>query len=245
LDVVERDLSSLRTVVYGAAPIGRTLLEAALDRLGPVLLQAYGRTEAFRQITVLTKEDHVIARQRPELLASCGRPVPLVEVRVVDDELSRVQTGETGEILVRGPHTILGYLNKPEETAKTLMDGWLHTGDIGRRDDDGYLYLVDRKSDLIITGGFNVYPKEVEQVLDRHDAVVAACVIGVPDEKWGEAVKAVVVAEREVGADELIAYVKAPKTVDFVDAFPVTSLGKVDKKALRSQYWTDRDRAVN
>ena len=246
------DLSSLRTIVYGAAPIGRTLLEAALDRLGPVLLQAYGQTEAFCQITVLTKDDHVRARERPEILASCGRPVPLCDLRVVDEDLRPVTRGETGEIVVRGPHTILGYLGKPDETAKTLVDGWLRTGDVGRRDEDGFVYLVDRRSDMIITGGFNVFPKEVEHVLDRHDAVSAVCVIGVPDDKWGEAVKAVVVPSRQVDPDELISFVKAhkgsvmaPKSVDFVDALPVTSLGKIDKKALRRQYWAGRERAVN
>jgi fatty-acyl-CoA synthase len=246
------DLSTLRTVVYGAAPISRTLLESALDQLGPVLVQAYGQTEAFCQITVMTKDDHVAARERPELLASCGRPVPLCDLRVVDDELQPLPPGETGEIIVRGPHVILGYLGKPEETAKTLVDGWLRTGDIGRRDEAGFVYLVDRKSDMIITGGFNVFPKEVELVLDRHDAVAAVCVIGVPDDKWGEAIKAVVVPAREIDASELIGFVKAhkgsvaaPKTVDFVDALPLTSLGKVDKKALRQRYWADRERAVN
>lgn len=246
------DLSSLRTVVYGAAPIGRTLLESALDKLGPVLLQAYGQTEAFCQITVMTKEDHVAARERPELLASCGRAVAVCELRIADEGLRPLPPGETGEIIVRGPHVILEYLGKPEETAKTLVDGWLRTGDIGRRDEDGFVYLVDRKSDMIITGGFNVFPKEVELVLDHHDAVAAACVIGVPDPKWGEAVKAVVVPAREVDAEELIAFVKArkgsvvaPKSVDFVEELPVTSLGKIDKKALRQRYWADRERAVN
>lgn len=248
----EHDLSTLRTVVYGAAPINRALLESALDRLGPVLLQAYGQTEAFCQITVMTKDDHLRAREHPEMLASCGRPVPMCELRVVDEELRSVDDGEVGEIIVRGPHTILEYLGKPEETAKSLVDGWLRTGDVGRRDENGFVYLVDRKSDMIITGGFNVFPKEVELVLDCHEAVAASCVIGVPDEKWGEAVKAVVVPVHDVDADELIQFVKArkgsvvaPKSVDFVDELPVTSLGKVDKKALRDRYWVNRDRAVN
>jgi len=186
------------------------------------------------------------------MLASCGRPVPMCELRVVDEELRSVDDGEAGEIIVRGPHTILEYLGKPEETAKSLVDGWLRTGDVGRRDENGFVYLVDRKSDMIITGGFNVFPKEVELVLDRHEAVAASCVIGVPDDKWGEAVKAIVVPVHDVDADELIQFVKArkgsvvaPKSVDFVDELPVTSLGKVDKKALRDRYWVNRDRAVN
>jgi fatty-acyl-CoA synthase len=148
----------------------------------------------------------------------------------------------------------LGYVNKPEETADAIRDGWLCTGDLGRRDDDGYLYIVDRKKDMIISGGFNVYPGEVEKALSTHPAVAAACVVGVPDEKWGEAVKAVVVCEEGSTAnpEDLIAYVKerkgsvmAPKSVDIVDQIPLTSVGKYDKRALRERYWADRERAVH
>lgn len=251
--IADRDLSSLRTMCYGAAPMGKERLEQALEMFGPIFLQVYGQTEAPAQITVLTKRDHVIARERPELLLSCGRPVTIAEVRVGDDDLAELPAGEAGEILVRGPHVTLGYENKPEETATALRDGWLCTGDIGHRDEDGYFYLVDRKKDMIVSGGFNVYPKEVEQALFQYPGVADACVIGVPDEKWGEAVKAVVVADESssVSAEELIAFVKerkgsmlAPKSVDFVDAIPLTTVGKHDKAALREVHWTGRERAV-
>jgi fatty-acyl-CoA synthase len=250
----DRDLSSLRTLSYGAAPMGRERLEQALDTFGPIFLQGYGQTEAPMQITVLRKDDHLRAAARPEILTSCGRPVTISEVRIADDELRDVRDGEVGEIVVRGPHVTLGYVNKPDETAATIRDGWLCTGDLGRRDEEGYLYIVDRKKDMLISGGFNVYPKEVEQVLFSHPAVADACVIGVPDAKWGEAVKAVVVLTDGSHADpeDLIAHVKerkgsvmAPKSVEFVDAIPLTSVGKHDKKALRERYWSGRERAVN
>jgi fatty-acyl-CoA synthase len=251
--ITDKDLSSLRTICYGAAPMGRERLEQALDAFGPIFLQVYGQTEAPAQITVLTKRDHVLARERPELLLSCGRPVTIAEVRVADDELADVPAGQPGEVLVRGPHVTLGYENKPEETATALRDGWLCTGDIGRRDEDGYVYLVDRKKDMIVSGGFNVYPKEVEQALFQHPGVADVCVIGVPDEKWGEAVKAVIVpgGGADVAEDDLIAFVKerkssmlAPKSIDFVESIPLTSVGKHDKAALRDVHWRDRERAV-
>jgi fatty-acyl-CoA synthase len=252
--IADRDLSSLRTLAYGAAPMGRERLEQAMQTFGPIFVQGYGQTEAPMQISVLTKADHVRAAQRPEILTSCGRAVAIAEVRIAGDDLRELPDGEVGEIVVRGPHLTLGYVGKPDETAATIRDGWLCTGDLGRRDDEGYLYIVDRKKDMIISGGFNVYPKEVEQVLFSHPAVADACVIGVPDEKWGEAVKAIVVPAEgaEVDPEELIALVKqrkssvlAPKSVELVDAIPLTSVGKHDKKALRARYWADRARAVN
>jgi len=250
----DRDLSSLRTITYGAAPIGPERLEQALDVVGPIFLQLYGQTEAPAQITMLTKQDHVRARTDPGLLRSCGRPVAIVDVHCVDDELQPVPDGTPGEIVVRGPNVMLGYLDKPEETAATLREGWLCTGDVGVRDERGYFAIVDRKKDMIISGGFNVYPKEVEHVLFSHPAVADACVVGVPDAKWGEAVKALVVTadETPLAAEELIAYVKqrkgsvlAPKTIEFVDAIPLTSVGKHDKKAVRAAYWEGAERAVN
>ncbi len=250
----DRDLSSLRTITYGAAPIGPDRLEQALDVFGPIFLQVYGQTEAPAQITVLSKNDHVRALEDRDLLRSCGRPVTIADVRCADDDLVTVADGEPGEIVVRGPHLTLGYVNKPDETAEALREGWLCTGDVGLRDEQGYFYIVDRKKDMIVSGGFNVYPKEIEQMLFSHPAVADVCVVGVPDEKWGEAVKAVVVAAEgaDPAAEDLIAFVKerkgsvvAPKTVDFVDAIPLTSVGKHDKKALRDAYWAGRERAVN
>ena len=249
----DRDTNALRTVIYGAAPMHHARLEQGLEAFGPVFAQLYGQTEAPNQLTALTPDDHAdaVARGNTARLTSCGREVLIAEVRVAGPDGEEVPTGETGEIVARGPHVMLGYWNKPDETAETLRDGWLHTGDLARRDEEGYLYIVDRAKDLIISGGFNVYPKEIEQTLTAHPAVRDACVIGVPDEKWGEAVKAVVVADG-VGEDELRAWVKerkgsmmAPKSVDFVDAIPLTSLGKPDKPALRRTYWAGRERAVN
>jgi len=250
------DLSSLRTVVYGASPIGQQRLLQAIDRFGPIFAQLYGQTEAPNQLTVLRKSDHADAVGSGDLdpLSSCGRPVAITDLRIADDDLAEVRPGEPGEIAARGPHVMLRYWNRPDETAETLQNGWLRTGDIARVDDRGFVYIVDRKKDMIISGGFNVYPKEVESTLFAHPAVRDACVIGVPDEKWGEAVKAVVVTDPGVPVrpEELISWVKerkggvlAPKSIDCVDAIPLTAVGKHDKPALRSAYWGGRDRAVN
>ncbi len=250
------DTSSLQTIVYGAAPMGTERLIEGLERFGPVFSQLYGQTEAPNQVTVLRKDDHAEAIRTGDLapLSSCGRPVAIANVALLDDDLNVVPFGSEGEICVKGPHVMKGYWNRPEETAAALRDGWLCTGDIAREDERGFLYIVDRKKDMIISGGYNVYPKEVEAALFTHPAVRDACVIGVPDDKWGEAVKAVVVLDPSVSVDakELIEWVKAakgsvntPKTVDFVDAIPLTAVGKHDKPTLRKQYWGGRTRAVN
>jgi fatty-acyl-CoA synthase len=203
-------------------------------------------------VTVLRRDEHDPAK--PNRLASCGRPTPLVKVALLDDKGDEVPDGEPGEICVRGPLVMGGYLDRPEETAEAFAGGWLHTGDVARKDDDGFLYIVDRKKDMIVSGGFNVYPREVEDVISQHPAVAAVGVIGVPDEKWGEAVKAVIVLREGMTVDpaELQALVKekkgphyTPKTVDVTDALPLSPLGKPDKKALRAQYWEGSTRGVN
>jgi fatty-acyl-CoA synthase len=203
-------------------------------------------------ICVLRKDEHDVAR--PERLATCGRPVPWVHVALLDDFGNEVPRGEPGEICVRGPLVMQGYWNKPEQTAEAFAGGWLHTGDIAREDDEGYYTIVDRKKDMIVSGGFNVFPREVEDVISSHPSVAAVAVIGVPDDRWGEAVKAVVVPRpgAEILADELIELVKrakgsvhAPKSVDVAESIPLSPLGKPDKKALRAQYWQDADRLVN
>jgi fatty-acyl-CoA synthase len=250
------DTSALQTVIYGAAPMGRERLVEALERYGPIFTQLYGQTEAPNQVTVLRKRDHeeALASGNLDRLSSCGRPVLIADIRLAGDDLVEVPQGESGEIIVRGPHVMLGYWNREEETAETIRDGWLCTGDIAKMDERGYVYIVDRKKDMIISGGFNVYPKEVEQVLFEHPAVRDACVIGIPDDKWGESVKAVVVTDgsAEVAEAELIAFVKerkgsvmCPKTVDFVEEIPLTAVGKHDKPALRKAYWAGRERAVS
>jgi fatty-acyl-CoA synthase len=246
------DLSSLEVLYYGAAAMSPSRLTEGIERLGPIFFQFYGQAECPMTITVLRKEEHL--KDRPDRLATCGRPVPWLDVELLDDDGNRVADGEPGEICVRGPLVMKEYLNKPEQTAEAFKFGWLHTGDVARADAEGFLTIVDRKKDMIVTGGFNVFPREVEDVLSSHPGVSAAAVIGVPDEKWGEAVKAVVV--RRPGAaveeSELVSLVKdrkgsvsAPKSVDFVDEIPLSPLGKPDKKALRARYWEGSSRLVH
>ena len=246
-------LRSLEVVIYGAAPIAPARLAEAIRRIGPVFMQLYGQTEVPNCITALRRADHDPDRH-PERLASCGAPIGPIQVALLDADGREVPAGEPGEICVRGPLVMAGYWNRPEETAQAWRHGWLHTGDVARRDAEGFLYIVDRSKDMIVSGGFNVFPREVEDVLTAHPAVAAAGVVGVPDDTWGEAVKAVVVLRpgAHVDAAELIARVReakgpvhAPKSVDFVDALPLTGLGKPDKKALRARYWGEAARGVN
>lgn len=246
------DLSSLRTLFYGASAISPTRLAEAIERLGPIFFQFYGQAEAPTTVAVLAKNDH--RTDRPDRLASCGRPVPWLDVALLDDDGRKVSTGEPGEICVRGPLVMAGYHNQPDQTAEALRGGWLHTGDVATADDEGFLTIIDRKKDMIVTGGFNVFPREIEDVLSTHPDIAAAAVIGVPDPDWGEAVRAVVVRHPDatVGKAELIRLVKehkgsaaAPKEIDFADAIPLTPLGKPDKKALRATYWAGQKRAVS
>ncbi|WP_342644086.1 AMP-binding protein [Rhodoligotrophos ferricapiens] len=246
------DLSSLELIIYGAAPMSPDRLREATELFGPVFMQLYGQSEAPECITTLRRADHDLSR--PERLGSCGKPTALCEVKLLDSELNEVALGEPGEICVRGPLVMNGYWGLPELTAETFRGGWLHTGDVARRDAEGYLYIVDRTKDMIISGGFNIYPREVEDVLASHPAVVSAGVIGVPDPKWGEAVKAFVTLRdgRSATEAELQAFVKerrgapwSPKSVEFVTELPLTGLGKLDRKALRAPYWEGQTRAVS
>ena len=255
------DLSSLKLIIYGASPMSPTRLIEGMQVFGPVFMQLYAQSEAPNTVTVLHQHEHDPVHH-PERLASCGTPCVGTQVRLLDDDGQPVADGEVGEICVRGPLVMKGYWNKPEETAQALRHGWLYTGDMARRDADGYLYIVDRSKDMIISGGFNVYPREVEDTLSQHPAVAAAAVVGVPDAKWGEAVRALVVlrpgvaghapADPVVLAAELTAWVRerkgavqAPKAIDFVDALPMTGLGKLDKKAIRAKFWQGQQRAVH
>jgi acyl-CoA synthetase (AMP-forming)/AMP-acid ligase II len=219
------------------------------------MMGGYGQTEAPGTISFLRPEEHFVDGRlaADERLSSVGRPSPLVRVEILDADRRPLAQGETGEICVRGDLVMKGYYNEPEKTAETIIDGWLHTGDVGHLDAEGYLHITDRKKDMIISGGFNVYPSEVEQVIWAHPAVQDCAVIGVPDDKWGEAVKAVVElnAGQTVAAEELIALcksklgsVKAPKSIDFVAALPRSAAGKVLKKDLRQTYWAGRDRKI-
>ncbi|NTX42572.1 AMP-binding protein [Burkholderia cepacia] len=249
------DFSSLRYFLYGAAPMSVEKLKRAIDVFGPVMTGGYGQTEAPASISYLTPAEHFVDGKLASdtRLASVGRPNPLVRVEIVGECGELLKQGETGEICVRGDLVMKGYYRAPDKTAETIVDGWLHTGDIGHLDRDGYLHITDRKKDMIISGGFNVYPSEIEQVIWAHPAVQDCAVIGVPDDKWGEAVKAVVElnAGQQVSAEELVALckeklgsVKAPKSVDFVAALPRSTAGKVLKKDLREQYWQGQQRRI-
>ena len=238
------ELPDLRHVVYGGAPFAPSELERALDEFGPVFVQLFGQGETPMTATVLPAEDHAAAHggDRPERLRSAGYPRPGMDVRILDEHDVEVPTGGIGEVCVRGPAVMLGYWQRPEETAATLRNGWLHTGDLGRADEHGYVYLLDRAKDLIISGGSNVYAVEVEAVLATHPAVRDVAVIGVADRKWGEVVTAVVVSPDAGDAlrDELhalcsgsLAGYKLPRGYVFVDELPRNAYGKVLKRELR------------
>src|SRR6201991_4922603 len=250
-----RDLSSLETVYYGASAMNPVRLAEAIRRFGPIFAQYYGQSEAPMAITYLAKGDHDEKR-----LTSCGRPTLFARVALLGEDGKPVAQGEPGEICVSGPLLAGGYWHLPEATAETFRDGWLHTGDMAREDEDGFYFIVDRVKDMIVTGGFNVFPREVEDVIAEHAAVAQVCVVGTPDEKWGEAVTAVVVwrpdaptddAAIEAMTSEIQAAVKdrkgsvqSPKRIEIVDALPLTGLGKPDKKAVRAQFWQGAGRAV-
>ena len=249
------DHSSLRNVLYGAATIAPERLRQALQVFGPVFTQFFGQTEAPMALTALQREDHIVADAARELavLTSAGRPTYATEIRLVDDDGVDVPPGTPGEVIARTPNLMSGYLDNPEATAATIRDGWLYTGDIARIDAEGLMTVVDRKKDMIVSGGFNVYPREVEDALFEHPAVKQAAVIGVPHDKWGEEVKALVVLHvgATVSEQALIDFVKtkkgslmAPKSIDLVDAIPLTNLGKLDKKVIRARYWGGRTRNV-
>jgi fatty-acyl-CoA synthase len=250
-----RDLSSLDTVYYGASAMNPVRLAEAIRRFGPIFAQFYGQSEAPMVITYLAKGDHDEKR-----LTSCGRPTLFCRTALLGEDGNPVPQGEVGEICVGGPLLSGGYWHLPDETSRTFHDGWMHTGDLAREDEDGFWYIVDRTKDMIVTGGFNVFPREVEDVVAEHPAVAQVCVIGTPDATWGEAVTAIVVLRPDASRDdtaiatmksEIQAAVKerkgsvqSPKQVVVVDSLPLTVLGKPDKKAVRAKFWEGAVRAV-
>ncbi|GAC1517176.1 MAG: fatty acid--CoA ligase [Acidimicrobiales bacterium] len=255
-DVGDRDLSSLHTIAYGASPISEEVLRRCLDVFGCRFVQLYGLTETTGAITVLRPDDHQPGGPRPERLRSCGQPFRHIALRIVDPETGADRpTGAVGEIWTRSRQNMLGYWRKPDETARTIdADGWLRTGDAGYLDGDGYVYLHDRIKDMIVTGGENVYPAEVENVLMSHPSVADVAVIGVPSERWGETVKAVVVLAGggDVDADALLAFCrdrlahfKCPTSVDAIDALPRNPSGKILKRELRAPYWEGHNRNIS
>jgi len=253
-DVSERRYDDLRLIFYGASPIAEHTLRRAIEVFGCDFAQGYGMTETTATLTFLSAAEHRLGLAgRPELLASAGRPAVGTEVRVVDDHDIHVPPGVTGQIVARGPTVMREYWNRPAETAEALRGGWMHTGDIGRLDADGYLYVLDRIKDMICSGGENIYPRTIEAVLYTHPAVADAAVIGVPDEQWGETVKALVVLRPGSSASQeqiiefcggRLAGFQRPRSVAFVDALPRNASGKVLKHVLREPYWSGRQRRV-
>ena len=255
-DLGDTDTSSLETLIYGAAPMTPARLREGLDEFGTVFTQFYGQTEVPNLITGLGKEEHRIAieNEKEYRLGSAGTPTLMADVKIVDTETGERQPpGEEGEIVATAPFVMDEYWERPEETTETVEDGWVHTGDVGKVDEDGYVYLLDRKSNMIISGGMNVYSTNVEEVLVEHPGVNQVAVIGIPDEKWGEAVTAIVVpSDDDVTADEIqefaddrLADYKRPKRTDFRGELPETPYGKIDKKALREPFWEESDREIN
>jgi long-chain acyl-CoA synthetase len=250
------DLSSVRRIWYGTAPMAVEKLTEAIRVFGNVFRQNYGMSEIAQPITYLGPEDHVIEGTpvQKRRLSSAGRPAMGVEVKVVDEEGQQVDPGRVGEILIRSNKLMKGYWRKPEETSEAFKDGWFHTRDMATVDEDGYLYIMDRKSDMIISGGFNIYPREVEDALLSHPGVAEAAVIGVPHEMWGEAVKAMVVLKEGVNVSEAeiiehckrnLASYKKPTSVDFIREIPKNLYGKVNRRPLKEPFWKGHDRWVH
>jgi acyl-CoA synthetase (AMP-forming)/AMP-acid ligase II len=254
-DVGSQRYDGLRFMVYGASPIAEETLRRAIDVFRCDFSQGYGMTETTAAVTFLSPEDHRLAlRGRPELLLSAGRAMVGVDVRVVDEHDNPVPVGTVGEVVARGPQLMRGYWNLSEASAEALRGGWMHTGDAGSMDAEGYLFIQDRVKDMIVSGGENVYPREVENVLYEHPDVSDAAVIGVPDARFGEAVKAIVVVKAGTSptAEELITFCrsrlggyKCPRSVDFIAALPRNPSGKVLKRELREPYWRGQSRRVS
>lgn len=249
-NIAEADVSSVKQVIYGASPIAEELLVQAAAKFKCDFVQVYGLTETTGCGTNLQPEDHDPARNK---LRSCGKPNTGVEIRIVDEDGADVPLGEVGEIIMRAESNMKGYWAKPEATADAVRDGWFYSGDAGFLDEEGYVFIHDRVKDMIVSGGENVYPAEVENALFAHPQIADVAVIGVPDEKWGEAVKACVVPEAgaTLSPEEIIAFAreriagyKLPKSVDFVEALPRNPSGKILRRELRDPYWEGQDRRV-
>ena len=255
-DLEKYDLSSLKTIRYGASPIAPEILKKAIAVFGNVFVQGYGLTEGSMPLTLLTKEDHILDGSEKKLkrLASVGREVTVARVRIMGENGNFLPPGEIGEIVAQSDQVMREYWKNPPATAETFRGGWLHTRDMGYLDEDGYIFLVDRKDDMIVSGGFNVYPKEVEDVLYMHPAVLEAAVFGIPHEKWGETVKAAVSLKKGMIAteEEIIEFskkhlagYKKPTSVDFIEELPKNQNGKILRKDLKEPYWKGKGRKIN
>jgi long-chain acyl-CoA synthetase len=255
-EVDNYDLSSLKRMFYAASPMPLEILKKGMEKWGPIFLQFYGATEDGPNVTMLSKRQHGVISRNPEeqeILNSAGFPHIGVHVRIVDGKDNDVGSDVVGEIIVKSKATMKEWWHKPEETAETIVDGWVHTGDMGRYDEKGYIYIVDRKKDMIVSGGENIFPREVEEVLYGHPAVLETAVFGVPDPYWVEKVHAVIVlkkgknvTEQEIidFCKERLARYKAPKSVEFVDNIPKNPAGKILKKLIRAKYWEGLDRKI-
>lgn len=248
-DAATTDFSSLRLTLYAGSAISLGLIKRAIATMPCQFMQFYGSTESGGAASILRPGEHDLDNEA--CLQSCGRPLPLIEFRIVDPSGREVATGEPGELHIRAPSITKGYWRQPEATAAVLEQGWYRSGDIAKRDGDGLYYIVDRAKDMIVSGGENIYSAEVENVLSTHTKVAGVAVIGVPDPRWGEAVKAIIIPRGDVDAAELIAWCrerlagyKVPKSIDFVDSFPLVPTGKVSKKDLRARYWDNEARGI-
>lgn len=250
-DAAASDFSSLRLTLYAGSPISLGLIKRAIATMPGRFMQFYGSTEAGGASSILRPEEHDLDDE--EKLKSCGRPLPLIQFRIVDGAGNEVPDGEAGELLIRQPSITTGYWRQPDMTGQAIVDGWYRSGDIARRDEEGLYYIVDRAKDMIVSGGENIYSAEIENVLSTHPAVASVAVIGVPDERWGECVKALVITREGHLSDEMLlighcraqlAAYKVPKTVEFRDAFPLVPSGKVSKKDLRAPYWDGHQRGI-
>jgi acyl-CoA synthetase (AMP-forming)/AMP-acid ligase II len=244
----DHQLGGLVTLGYGASPISPERLSQLVGRFGPIFNQLYGMAEIASIGTILRKEDHVAGLDgRPELLSSCGQPSYAVAVRVVDENGDDVAVGNRGEVVFAGPHVMKRYFRDPDRTDEVLIDGWMHSGDVAEVSDDGYIFIVDRIKNLIIRGGLNIAPTEIENVLYRHPAVLEAAVVGIPDPEWGEAILAVVALKEgaDAGPEELrlhcrtsdLTSIKVPERVEIVDSLPKNAVGKIAKNEIRDRFW--------
>lgn len=231
----ERDKSVLRSICYGASSIAPSVLARGEQRFGRIFSQCYGQAQSPMVITQLAPEHH-------DRIGSCGKPFTCAEVAIVDDNDKHLPPGEVGEIVCRGPQIMSGYWNRPKETAVDMRNGWLHTGDVGKMDDEGFFYILDRKNDMLISGGYNVYPREVEEVLLSYDGIVEAAVIGLPDEKWGDRVHAVVAGRAGVNGEQVLAYArgrlanyKCPKSVEIWPELPKSAANKILRRVVRDR----------
>ena len=255
-DVDKYDLSSLKRMFYAASPMPLELLKRGMEKWGPIFMEFYGGTEDGPNVTMLSVKQHRMGLEQPDkqhILTSAGFPHIGVHVRIVNDAEEDVEPGEVGEIIVYSKGVLKEWWHKPDDTAETIKNGWVHTGDMGRYDEQGYIYIVDRKRDMICSGGENVYPREIEEVLYQHPAVHEAAVFGIPDDYWVEKVHAAIVLKPDASATEKdiiefckqrLARYKAPKSVEFMEALAKNPAGKILKKVMREKYWVGKTRRV-